>query len=165
MDIEKAGTPAAAVTFNFCFPKDLSKSYQRFEYEGFVSFIDEVNFEYLEGSEVSLKDSGAGKSLTITAPNAKGEEPTADASLEDRIKYVLAAEINPGLASHGGFVDLIEITIEMDVILNFGGGCQGCSSVKVTLKNGVEAQLKESFPEIKSVMDQTDHSKKENAYM
>jgi Fe/S biogenesis protein NfuA len=165
VDIEKAGTPAAAVTFNFCFPKDLSKSYQQFEYEGFVSFIDEVNFEYLEGSEVSLKDSGAGKSLTITAPNAKGEEPTADASLEDRIKYVLAAEINPGLASHGGFVDLIEITIEMDVILNFGGGCQGCSSVKVTLKNGVEAQLKESFPEIKSVMDQTDHSKKENAYM
>ena len=51
------------------------------------------------------------------------------------------------------------------VILNFGGGCQGCSSVKVTLKNGVEAQLKSQYPEINSVLDVTDHSNKENAYM
>lgn len=165
VDIEKAGTPAAAVTFNFCFPKDLSRSYQKFEYKGFFCFIDEANFGYLEDSDVALKDNGSGKSLTITAPKAKGSKPTADDSLEDRIKYVLAADISPGLASHGGFVDLIEITEDMDVILNFGGGCQGCSGVKVTLKNGVEVQLKQSFPEIRSVMDQTDHSQKENAYM
>jgi Fe-S cluster biogenesis protein NfuA len=46
---------------------------------------------------------------------------------------------------------------------NFGGGCQGCSSVKVTLKNGVEAQLKSIYPEINNVLDVTDHSQKENA--
>jgi len=60
---------------------------------------------------------------------------------------------------------LVEITDDMDVVLNFGGGCQGCSSVKVTLKNGVEAQLKGLYPEIKNILDVTDHSKKENAYM
>jgi Fe/S biogenesis protein NfuA len=59
----------------------------------------------------------------------------------------------------------VEITKDMDVILNFGGGCQGCSSVKVTLKNGVEAQLKSIYPEINNVLDVTDHSQKENAYM
>jgi Fe/S biogenesis protein NfuA len=77
----------------------------------------------------------------------------------------LAAEISPGLASHGGFVDLVEITEDKDVILNFGGGCQGCSSVKATLEQGVETQLRNLFPEIKSVRDVTDHTQKENAYM
>jgi len=78
---------------------------------------------------------------------------------------VIAADISPGLASHGGFVELVEITKDMNVILNFGGGCQGCSSVKSTLEQGVEAQLKARFPEINSVRDVTDHSQTENAYM
>ncbi len=165
VDIERAGTPAAAVTFNFCFPKELGKNYFKFAYEGFFAYIDEANFKYLEESEVALKDEGAGKKLTITAPNAKGEEPSEDAPLEEKIKYMIAAEISPGLASHGGFVELVEITKDKDVILNFGGGCQGCSSVKLTLEQGVEQQLKARFPEIKSVRDVTDHSQTDNAYM
>ncbi|CAB9539760.1 [4Fe-4S] cluster carrier protein NfuA [uncultured Gammaproteobacteria bacterium] len=165
VDIEKSGTPAAAVTFNFCYSKDLSKAYSKFEYKGFVAFIDEANFDYLKDSEVALKEEGSSKKLTITAPNAKGEAPKDDAPLEEKIKYTIAAEVNPQLASHGGFVDLVEITKDMDVILNFGGGCQGCSSVKITLKNGVEAQLKALYPEIKNILDVTDHTQKENAYM
>jgi Fe/S biogenesis protein NfuA len=165
VDIEKAGTPAAAVTFNFCYSKDLGKTYSEFEYKGFKAFIDEANFEYLKDSEVALKEEGSSKKLTITAPNAKGKAPEDGAPLEEKIKYTIAAEVNPQLASHGGFVDLVEITEDMNVILNFGGGCQGCSSVKVTLKNGVEAQLKSIYPEIKNILDVTDHTKKENAYM
>ena len=165
VDIEKAGTPAAAVTFNFCFSKDLGKTYQKFEYKGFHAFIDECNFDYLKDSEVALKEEGSTKKLTITAPNAKGEAPADDAPLDEKIKYTIAAEVNPQLASHGGFVELVEITDDMDVVLNFGGGCQGCSSVKVTLKNGVETQLKSIFPEIRHILDVTDHTQKENAYM
>jgi Fe/S biogenesis protein NfuA len=141
------------------------KAYSKFEYKGFVAFIDEANFDYLKDSEVALKEEGSSKKLTITAPNAKGEAPKDDAPLEEKIKYTIAAEVNPQLASHGGFVDLVEITKDMDVILNFGGGCQGCSSVKITLKNGVEAQLKALYPEIKNILDVTDHTQKENAYM
>lgn len=165
VDIEKAGTPLAAVTFNFCFPRDLDKTYQKFEYTGFNAYIDKANFDYLKDSEVALKDEGAGTKLTITAPNAKGEAPSEDAPLEEKIKYTIATEVTPQLASHGGFVELVEITKDMEVVLNFGGGCQGCSSVNLTLKNGVEAQLKSRYPEIKAVLDMTDHSQKENAYM
>lgn len=165
VDVERAGTPAATVTFNFCFAKELPKSYFEFGYKGFKAYIDEANFEYLEASEVALKTEGSSKKLTITAPNAKGEAPKDDAPLAEKINYTIAAEINPQLVSHGGFVELVEITDDLDVVLNFGGGCQGCSSVKVTLKNGVETQLKGLFPQIKSVLDVTDHSKKENAYM
>ena len=165
VDIEKAGTPSAIVAFNFCFPKDLAKSYKKFSYNGFDCYVNEINFDYLKGSNVALKQEQTGKKLTITAPNAKGKVPQDSDPLADRIKYTLAAYINPQLASHGGSVELIKITDDNRVVLNFGGGCQGCSSVEVTLKNGVESQLIARFPEIKAIVDVTDHTQTENAYM
>jgi Fe/S biogenesis protein NfuA len=163
--VDNAGTPNALVSFNFCFPKDLGDEYQKFEYKGFDSYINKEHFEFLKGSNVELKDEGNGKKLTILAPNAKGTPPADDASLEEKIKWTIAADVTPMLASHGGFVELVEITGDKDVVLNFGGGCQGCSSVKVTLKSGVEGQLKSKHPEIRNVLDATDHSETTNSYM
>ena len=165
VDVEKAGTPVATVTFNFCIKNDLPDSYQEFPYVGFSAFIDESNNQYLSDSHVALKVDGTNKKLTITAPNAKGEAPKDDAPLEEKVLFTIVTEVNPSLASHGGFVDLVEITKKNEVVLNFGGGCQGCSSVNLTLKDGVEKQLKALYPEISAVLDATDHSYKENAYM
>ena len=165
VDVEKPGTPVATVTFNFCIKSDLPDSYNEFPFVGFSAFIDESNNQFLSDSNVALKLDGTNKKLTITAPNAKGEAPKDDAPLEERVLFTIVTEVNPSLASHGGFVDLIEITEKKEVILNFGGGCQGCSSVNMTLKDGVEKQLKGLYPEISAVLDATDHSQKENAYM
>jgi Uncharacterized conserved protein len=68
VDIEKAGTPAATVTFNFCFPKDLSKTYQTFEFDGFNAYIDECNFDYLKDSEVSTKRGRFGQKTNHNCP-------------------------------------------------------------------------------------------------
>ena len=165
VDVEKPGTPVATVTFNFCIKSDLPDSYNEFPFVGFSAFIDESNNQFLSDSNVALKLDGTNKKLTITAPNAKGEAPKNDAPLEERVLFTIVTEVNPSLASHGGFVDLVEITERKEVILNFGGGCQGCSSVNMTLKDGVEKQLKGLYPEISAVLDATDHSQKENAYM
>jgi len=165
VDVEKAGTPVATVTFNFCIKSDLPDSYNEFPFVGFSAFIDESNNQFLSDSNVALKLDGTNKKLTITAPNAKGEAPKDDAPLEEKVIFTIVTEVNPSLASHGGFVDLVEITEKKEVILSFGGGCQGCSSVNMTLKDGVEKQLKGLYPEISAVLDATDHSKKENAYM
>ena len=165
VDVEKPGTPVATVTFNFCIKSDLPETYQEFPFVGFSAFIDESNNQYLSDSHVALKIDGTNKKLTITAPNAKGEAPKDDASLEEKVLFTIVTEVNPSLASHGGFVDLVEITKKNEVVLNFGGGCQGCSSVNMTLKDGVEKQLKGLYPEISAVLDATDHSYKENAYM
>ena len=165
VDVEKTGTPVATVTFNFCIKSDLPESYQEFPFVGFSAFIDESNNQYLSDSHVALKIDGTNKKLTITAPNAKGEAPKDDAPLEEKVLFTIVTEVNPSLASHGGFVDLVEITKKNEVVLNFGGGCQGCSSVNMTLKDGVEKQLKGLYPEISAVLDATDHSYKENAYM
>ena len=74
------------------------------------------------------------------------------------------SEINPALASHGGEVSLVEVLDDNKVVLQFGGGCQGCSMIDVTLKDGVEKTLIENVPEITGIIDSTDHSHTENAY-
>ena len=84
--------------------------------------------------------------------------------LEDRVNYVIYNEINPMLESHGGVVSLLEITDDMYAILQFGGGCQGCGMVDVTLKDGIEKTLLETLPELAGVKDMTDHSLDENAF-
>ena len=68
------------------------------------------------------------------------------------------------LASHGGQVQLSEITEDNIAVLQFGGGCQGCSAIDLTLKEGIEKMLFENVPEIKGITDITDHSFKQNAY-
>jgi len=72
--------------------------------------------------------------------------------------------VNPGLAAHGGNVSLVEVNDGV-AILQFGGGCQGCGMVDLTLKEGVEKSLMEKIPELKAVRDVTDHSDTTNAYM
>ena len=68
------------------------------------------------------------------------------------------------LASHGGDVSLVEFNDKGEVILQFGGGCQGCGMVDVTLKDGIEKTLLEQLPEVKAVKDITDHTYDDNAY-
>ncbi|MGB1240018.1 MAG: NifU family protein, partial [Pseudomonadales bacterium] len=75
--------------------------------------------------------------------------------------------INPGLASHGGEVKLVELVEEEAghiAILQFGGGCQGCSAVDMTLKDGVEKTLLAKIEGLSGVRDETDHSVTANAY-
>ena len=76
----------------------------------------------------------------------------------------LQSQINPQLAGHGGRVSLMEITDEGFAILQFGGGCNGCSMVDVTLKEGIEKQLLNEFPELKGVRDLTEHQRGEHSY-
>jgi Fe/S biogenesis protein NfuA len=67
------------------------------------------------------------------------------------------------LASHGGQVSLVEVS-DQQAVLRFGGGCQGCSMLNVTLRDGVEKTLLERLPELKGVRDVTDHTDTANAY-
>ena len=82
----------------------------------------------------------------------------------NKVPYNPENEINPNLASHGGFVSLVDIVDNTTVVLRFGGGCHGCGMVDVTLKEGIEKSLKSQLPEITAVIDVTDHSSGENPY-
>ncbi|MGL4776766.1 MAG: NifU family protein, partial [Aeromonas veronii] len=106
-----------------------------------------------------------GSQLTLKAPNAKMRKVADDAPLIERIEYVLMSEVNPMLAGHGGKVTLVELTEDKLAILQFGGGCNGCSMVDYTLKEGIEKQLLEKFPgELNGVKDATEHQRGDHSY-
>lgn len=79
------------------------------------------------------------------------------------IERVLNEKIAPGLASHGGYVTLVDLK-EGEVYLYFGGGCQGCSQASNTVKLGIEKILLADFPELHKVVDVTDHTQGKNPF-
>lgn len=79
------------------------------------------------------------------------------------IEDILARQINPSLASHGGWVKLVEIR-DRDVVLEMGGGCQGCSASQQTLKYGVERAIRDACPQVREILDATDHASGQNPY-
>lgn len=83
--------------------------------------------------------------------------------VKSRIQKILDEMINPAVASHGGYVELLDVK-ENVAYLKLGGGCQGCGMVNVTLKQGIEATLKEEIPQLAGVIDQTDHAGGSNPY-
>ena len=134
------------------------------KYDAFNAWFDSRSLPYLEVALVDYSKDRMGGQLTIKAPNAKMPRVDADSPLEDRINYVLYNEINPSLAAHGGEVSLVEVTDDFYAVLRFGGGCQGCSAVDMTLKSGVEKTLLEQLPQLVGVRDMTDHSDTSQAY-
>lgn len=159
-----AGTPRAETCISFCRPGEEKEDDEVKQYEGFKAFIDQHSIPFLEEAVVDFARDSMGGQLTIKAPNSRLPKLTEDSSVEDRVNYILYNEINPGLASHGGHVTLEEIFENSVAVLRFGGGCQGCGMVDVTLKDGVEKTLLSQIPQLTEVRDVTDHSIKENAY-
>ncbi|MEZ7952649.1 MAG: Fe-S biogenesis protein NfuA [Halioglobus sp.] len=162
--INQPGTARAETCIAYCREADLDESDEVVELAKFKVWYEGRSIPFLEDALVDYSKDRMGGQLTIKAPNAKLPRVNDDSSLEDRVNYVLYNEVNPALASHGGEVSLVEITDTMVAILQFGGGCQGCSAVDQTLKGGVEKTLLEQIPQLTGVRDTTDHSDTSQAY-
>lgn len=81
-----------------------------------------------------------------------------------KIEILFDEQVRPSLASHGGNVEIIDLDNDK-LFVRLTGGCQGCSSSSATLKDGIEKLVKKNFPEIKELVDVTDHSTGSNPYM
>ena len=162
--VSEPGTPRAETCIAYAKDDEDFSDYKIIEEFEFSLYLEEKSIDFLKDAEVDYSPDKFGGTLTIKAPNAKLPQISEDASIEDKINYVLYSEINPGLASHGGEVSLVEVVNDETAILQFGGGCQGCGMVDLTLKDGVEKTLLEQVEGLKNVKDVTDHSYRENAY-
>jgi Fe/S biogenesis protein NfuA len=163
--ITQPGTPYAETCLAYCRPDEINENDEIMDLDDLRVYLDKQSVLYMEDAKIDFAKDKMGGQLTIKAPNAKMPKVDQDSSLEDQITYILYNEINPGLASHGGEVKLVEITDELLAILEFGGGCQGCSAVDVTLKEGIEKTLLTKLPQLSGVRDVTDHTQGDNAYM
>jgi Fe/S biogenesis protein NfuA len=130
------GTPSADAQLAFAELSDLLGDEWQLECTGFTLFVDAQSIRFLNGANIDITPTatGTGTQLTIRAPNIKGKTPDAESSLAEQIIWLIDTEINPQLATHKGKVSLDSIDADNVVFLRFGGGCQGCSMVDITLQ-------------------------------
>lgn len=98
----------------------------------------------------------------LISEELKSKIPSED-ELRQRVDTVIKTEINPALASHGGFLNLLDVK-HNDIYVEMGGGCQGCASSRMTLKHGIENALRKAIPYLGAVYDTTDHAAGMNPY-
>ena len=125
---------------------------------GFQVFIDSASAQNLNGATLNFVEGIHQSGFSVDNPNSIWTEPKAKA-----IQEVIDTQINPGVASHGGFVTLLDVK-EDTAYIALGGGCQGCGMANVTLKQGIEVLIKQAVPEITQVVDTTDHAGGTNPY-
>lgn len=138
--------------------KDGDERDLRQSFEGLEILIDAQSKDKLEGSTIDYLKDDFSEGFVIENPNPLWDDP-----LSQTVQDVLDKEINPAIASHGGFVSLLEVK-DGTAYVAFGGGCVGCGMVSVTLKQGVETTLLDAVPDIKAVVDTTDHASGTNPY-
>ncbi|MDN3679543.1 Fe-S biogenesis protein NfuA [Vibrio tapetis subsp. quintayensis] len=159
------GTPNAECGVSYCPPEAVEASDTEYPFSAFSAYVDELSLPFLEDAEIDYVTDKMGAQLTLKAPNAKMKKVSDDASLVERVEYAIQTQVNPQLAGHGGHVSLVEITEDGIAIVAFGGGCNGCSMVDVTLKEGIEKELLNQFVgELSAVRDATEHDRGEHSY-
>jgi len=92
-----------------------------------------------------------------------GRSLPPESEIRQKVQQLLEKEINPALGMHGGWVELLDVK-KNSLYLRLGGGCQGCSSALVTLKQGIEKSIREMIPEVGEILDTTDHAAGRNPY-
>lgn len=139
------------------------------EVDGLPIVIAGEDAESLRGATIDWSDDLMRGGLTVTNPNRPqvvqpaGGNGELSGDVEERVSQVIQRRINPAIAQHGGraMLDRVEQGI---AYVRLGGGCQGCGMATVTLDQGIESAILESVPEIRQVVDVTDHTAGENPY-
>ncbi|VFP86339.1 Fe-S biogenesis protein NfuA [Candidatus Erwinia haradaeae] len=151
------GTPTAECGVSYCAIDEISEHDVELKFDKLSAFIDNNSVAYLKDAEIDYIVNKMDAQLTLKAPYARIGKISDDASLFDRVEWVLQTQINPQLARHGGKVILVDINSEGYVILKFSGGCNGCAMINMTIKDSIERELLNQFLELKGVKDLTEH--------
>lgn len=138
------------------------------ETEGLTVIVPALSVSALTGATLGLPTNAGQGGLVIrnpNRPNPLGElgqlELTGDSA--NKVRTLLAERINPALASHGGYAELVGVEDDR-AFVTMGGGCQGCAMSAATLREGISKAILEAVPEITEVVDTTDHDEGENPY-
>lgn len=138
--------------------------------DGVEILMDPGSAKNLEGATVDFEEGVLRSGFRFDNPNKPeapqlGAGPRADLSgpTAEKVERLINTEINDAVAAHGGMVNFLGVK-NNKVYLSFGGGCHGCGMVDVTLKQGIEARIKELVPEVEEIVDVTDHAAGENPF-
>lgn len=168
LEVSGAGGPKFSYDMYFQPLAEASSNHFVIGLDGLKLVIPVASAAKLNGARLDLAADGSG--MTITNPNEPKTPDftklaTADLTgdVAQRVAMVLERQINPSIASHGGFAELIAVEDEAAYV-KMGGGCQGCGMAKVTMSEGITSAIKAAVPEITRVIDVTDHASGTNPY-
>ena len=158
------GVSAKGYQYNFSVDEEqyMSSTDELISVNDFKVLIAKETVNKLRGATVDWQENELGTgNFVVDNPN----DPKVDANSPEvkKLQEVLDTEINPAVASHGGYVELVDYQ-NGRVFLKLGGGCQGCGMADATLKQGIEVVLKEEIPSITEVIDVTEHAEGKNPY-
>ncbi len=125
---------------------------------GFDVYLDPTTVQNLNDAIVDFIDTVMESGFRVYKASPEWDDPAAQ-----RVQDLLDQQINPSVASHGGSI-ILDKLVGDTVYLRMGGGCQGCASAQLTLRQGVEQMILAAMPSIKKVVDVTDHAAGENPY-
>ena len=129
--------------------------------------IPKSDLENLTGATLDLPSNPMQGGLVIRNPNRpkmlEGEDIELTGTPGQKLQQLLDTHINPSLAAHSGYAELVKMDGTVAHIL-MGGGCQGCAMSAATLRQGIEVMIAEAIPEITEIIDVTDHEAGENPF-
>lgn len=161
LKIEVRGQTAREYLVHFLLEASPKDDEQTYDVGGISVLIANKDQNKLQGATLEWLESVSGSGFALKNPNKP--ENQLDSPIAKRVQQILDAEINPSIAAHGGNIELLDVQ-DGKAFVKMSGGCQGCSSAKATLKQGVEVRIKELIPEITELIDTTDHAEGENPY-
>ena len=157
--ISITGRNATAFEYGLGLEADIQPDDMVIEADGFNVLIDPKSFENIAGSTLDYVEDLNASGFRVDNPNQPAwEDPKAQ-----EIQELIDTQINPSVASHGGYIQLLDVQSDT-IYVHMGGGCQGCGMAQATLKQGIESTIKDNFPEIQHVIDTTDHAAGTNPY-
>jgi Fe/S biogenesis protein NfuA len=168
--VEVTGAKGAEYTYDLCFHElaALAEDDVTYVVGELTVIIPADSVDPLRGAELDLPRANGQGGLVIRNPNRA--DPLAGITIEltgdvaEQVAQLLEQSVNPALASHGGYATLIGVDEENNVYVTMGGGCQGCSASAATLKDGIRSSIMEHIPEVREVIDATDHAAGENPF-
>ena len=144
----------------FCDRAEREQGDVLYEQDEVLFYVDGESVEDLRGTTLDYVDTGFSAGFKFDNPN---KPKLLQNPIAERVHRVIQEQINPGVASHGGHVTLLDVQ-DGTVYVRLGGGCQGCGHADTTVKDGITTMICESVPEIHTVLDVTDHAAGTNPY-
>jgi Fe/S biogenesis protein NfuA len=170
LQIDVTGVSGVDYVYDLAFtPVDeLPSDSHRWEVGDLQMAVGEESRSKLAGATLDLPSNPAQGGLIIRNPNRPNPlgdvgELLLEGEVPERIAQLLEQNVNPMLASHGGFATLVGVDGHTAYV-TMGGGCQGCSMSQATLTEGIQRAIVEAIPEITEVIDSTDHSAGDNPF-
>ncbi len=158
IEIVGRGEKGFQYDLNLVTSTDATESDIKVEVDGRSVLIAERSAQYLKGATLDFVETLMGGGFNFENPN-----PLWVDDISKEVAAVIDAEVNPMVASHGGHVELLGVDGDKAYI-KFGGGCQGCGMVDVTLRQGVEVVITDKVEAIATVLDSTDHAAGTNPF-